>query len=312
MRFINSILSILKFNKRNWKAVTLCVLAASVFWIFNALNKDYTTNVSFPISFDYNIGSYVPIRPLPEDVQINVTGMGWDLFRTTLGWRISPLIIPLERPAEIKKIVTAPALFASQLEEYKINYILTDTFRIALEPKTSRWISVRADTASMLIRQNYAIVSAIEVTPDSVFIEGPLELVRSLQEPIYVKLSQRNIDEDFQDDIEVKFLNDELIKRDPPTVQVRFAVDELVAVKDSVRLQLVNFPKGANPYYGVSKVRASFLIPERSLDRYDPDSTIAVLDLSEFEKGVKRIRPEVAGLPPYSRVTDIDSVFVKF
>jgi hypothetical protein len=68
MGFFKSIFNLLRFNKKNWKAVVLCVFAAMIFWFFNALNKNYTTNISFPIAFDYNDNVYIPIRPLPSEV----------------------------------------------------------------------------------------------------------------------------------------------------------------------------------------------------------------------------------------------------
>jgi hypothetical protein len=65
MRVIQSIFNLLRFNRRNWKAVALCIFAATVFWFFNALNKNYTNNINLPMVFDYENEKYVAIRPLP-------------------------------------------------------------------------------------------------------------------------------------------------------------------------------------------------------------------------------------------------------
>src|SRR5436190_17094022 len=104
MSVINSIFNLLRFNRKNWKAVVLCGFAATVFWFFNALNKNYTTNINFPIAFEFNQDNYVAVRPLPQVVRVNVTGMGWSLFRKSVGLNVPPLVVPLERPAETKKI----------------------------------------------------------------------------------------------------------------------------------------------------------------------------------------------------------------
>ena len=105
MSFFNSIFNILRFNKKNWKAVVLCIFTATVFWFFNALNKDYTTTISFPLAFDYDRDRFIPVEPLPRDVRINVTGIGWNLFRRSTRVKVPPLVIPLDRPADVKKIV---------------------------------------------------------------------------------------------------------------------------------------------------------------------------------------------------------------
>src|SRR5437870_539829 len=133
MGFLGSIFNILRFNKRNWKAVVLCMLTASVFWCFNALNKRYTTTLSFPITFDFDRERFIPVRPLPSAVRINVTGIGWNLLRRSTGVRVVPLVISLERPSQVRKIVgsTLPALFSSQLSGFDINFILTDTLHLS-------------------------------------------------------------------------------------------------------------------------------------------------------------------------------------
>ncbi len=54
---------------------------------------------------------------LPKSVNLNVSGNGWDLFRRHLGVKVPPVIIPLERAKEIKKIVgsTLPPMLATQV-----------------------------------------------------------------------------------------------------------------------------------------------------------------------------------------------------
>jgi hypothetical protein len=314
MEVVKSILSLLRFNRKNWKAVALCFFAATVFWFFNALNKNYTTNISFTLKFDYDQENYVAVRPLPQQVRLNVTGMGWDLFRRSIGIKVPPLVIPLERPSEVRKIVgsTLPALFVNQLERFEINFVLTDTLRLALEPKGTRWISLQVDTPSILFRKGYAMSGPALVKPDSIFIEGPWNLVRSISEPVYLKVTQRNIDENFKNDIEVDFLNNELIRRDPPTVEVRFDVNRRVEITDSIRLVLINLPKGARPSTAVQELPCTFAISEKFRSLYHRDSVRAVVDLRHFSRGVKQVKPVLQGLPPYSEVLKVDSIYVKF
>ena len=151
MSFIQSIFNLLRFNSRNWKAVGLCIFAATVFWFFNALNKNYTTNINLPLVFDFDRERYIPIRPLPEVVRFNVTGVGWNLFRRSVGLKFPPLVVPLPQPSDVKKIVgsTLPALVSNQPEGFAINFVLTDTLHVAIARKkkkvdkvTSRYTNV--------------------------------------------------------------------------------------------------------------------------------------------------------------------------
>ncbi len=313
MRFIQSIFNVLRFNQKNWRAVSLCIFAATIFWFFNALNKSYTTNINFPLVFDYDHEKFIPIRPLPEAVRFNVTGIGWNLFRRSAGLNVVPLVVPLLQPSDVKKIVgsTLPTLISNQPEEFSINFVLTDTLHVAIEPKTTRRVSLKLDAPSILFRRGYGLVSDVKIEPDSIFIEGPVKLIKGISDPIFLKLSDRNIDENFSENLEVKFLNDELIKRDPPTVAVNFEVDNFLEVVDSVRLKVINPPKNSWPFIEGKEIVCTVSVPE-SFEGFSVDSLRALVDLRNIKKGENKVLPTVVGLPPYGRVVKIDSISIKF
>ena len=135
------------------------------------------------------------------------------------------MVVPLPQPSEVKKIVgsTLPALVSNQPEGFAINFVLTDTLHVAIAPRKKRLITLRVDIPTLLLKKGYGLVSDIKIMPDTVLIEGPVELIDSLPKYVDLKLSDRNIDDDFAENIEVKFLNDELIKRNPPTVADYFS-----------------------------------------------------------------------------------------
>jgi hypothetical protein len=314
MSFFNSILNILRFNKKNWKAVVLCIFAATVFWFFNALNKSYSTTVSFPLSFDYDHEKYIPIRPLPLSVRLNVTGIGWNLFRRSVGVKVPPLVIPLDKPSDVKKIVgsTLPALFANQLSDFQINFVMTDTLRLAIEPKGGRKVMLKLDLPPAFFKEGYALVSQVHIIPDSVSLEGPQRLISSLPDLVYLNIPQRNIDENFKEVVEVKFPNDEYIIRNPPTVHITFQVDRLVEKDDSVRLELINTPKNVWPFIERKKITCRVAVPETMLNFYNLDSIKAVVDLKKFSKGEAKVLPTLEGLPPFTKVIKVDSISIKF
>ena len=313
MSFFNSIFNILRFNKSNWKAVVLCLFTATVIWFFNALNKNYTTTISFPIAFDYDRENFVTIRPLPLAVRINVTGIGWNLFRRSTGVKVPPLVIPLENPAEVKKIVgsTLPGFFANQLADFQINFVITDTLHIAIEPKMNRKLGLAVDVPSGFIKKGYVMVSKIQITPDSISLEGPQNLMQLLPDPVKLQLSQRNLDESFNETIDVRFLNDELIKRSPPAVTVAFEVEELVEVSDSVALVVINAPKEVRQVQE-RMIPFTMTVPASVAENFKSDSLRAVVDLTNFSKGQAKVLPTLVGAPPQAQSIALDSILIKF
>jgi hypothetical protein len=314
MRIINSIFNVLRFNRRNWKAVVLCIFAAMVFWFLNALNKTYTTNLRFPLAFEYDRQSFVPVKSLPKDIRVNVTGNGWNLFRRSAGVKIPPLEIPVERPLETKKIVasTLPAFFSNQLDGLEINYVLTDTIYVDLETKAGRWIKLVLDTASLKIRKGFGLSSFVSIMPDSIFVEGPKPIINNIPEPVGIEIPFGNIDDHFMEDVEVQLPSSEFLKRNPPTVAVMFDVEKMITVSDSANLVIRNVPASVWPVIGRKKIPVRLSVPQNMIKDLNRDSLKAILDLKQLPRGERMVLPEITGLPPYTIVLKIDSVKIKF
>jgi hypothetical protein len=313
MGFIYNIFNILRYNRRNWKAVVLCIFTATIFWFFNALNKTYTTNISFPLTFDYDDKNFIPVTNLPENVRLNVTGNGWELFKRSAGVKPDPLEIPLERPGEVKKIVGAGLKFSfsNQLNGLEINHVLSDTLYVDLEPRSGRWIKLSVDSIQYNIKRSYGLTSEVAVMPDSTYVEGPKRIVERIKEPVMLTIPQRNIDEYYMENIPVEVPFQELVTLQPAAVSVMFNVEEMVTVRDSIRLAIVNIPETVSEVMNSGKIPVILSVPESYHQDLRIDSLKAILDLTNFTGGVKKILPRVEGLPPYSSIVRIDSVTVR-
>lgn len=290
----------------------LCVFTATVFWFFNALNKTYTTNISFPLAFDYDNENFIPVEGLPQNVRLNVTGNGWELFKRSTGVKTNPLEIPLESPGEVKKIVGSGLKFSftNQLDGLEINHVLSDTIYLDLEPKIGRWLKLAVDSIQYNIKSGYDLTSEVAVLPDSTYVEGPKRIVEKIREPVMLSIPQRNIDEHYVETIPVELpFNDVTIQ--PRSVSVMFNVEEMITVEDSIALRIVNIPPSVSEVMNSGKLPVILSIPESFMTGLQLDSIRAVLDLSSFKGGTARIFPRVEGLPPYSEVVKIDSVTVK-
>jgi hypothetical protein len=314
MKFLRSILNLLRFNKKNWKAVVLCFFAATVFWFFNALNKSYTTNISFPLAFDYSHENYVAITPLPKEVRLNVSGIGWNLFRRSSGIKVPPLVIPLDRPSEVKKIVGSalPGFFSNQLEGLEINFVITDTLYINVQPKAGRWLRLSVDSVQLNLDRSYTLASDVKMVPESVFVEGPMSLVTTLQEPAHIKINDQNIDSDFRQDVKIDLSTNGLVNCNPSTVFVTFDVQRFVNVTDSVKLEIINMPPKSRPWIEMDKIPCSLGIPEASVNDFKADNVKAVLDLKGLKRGNVKLAPKLIGLPKYSRVIKVDSIRIRY
>ena len=292
----------------------MSLFAATIFWFFNALNKNYSANINFPVAFDYDKENYIPVKQLPSSIRMNVSGLGWDLFRKSSGLKVPPLIIPLERPSETQKIVgsTLPALFSTQLEGLQINFVLTDTVYVDIDEKSRKKIYLKIDSAWQYLHRDFGVVNEIKIVPDTIWIEGPKRIVDRLPNRINLKLNQDNIDSDFIGEVEVTFPYDFLVKRDHPIVEVAFDVEKLMEVNNRVPLKVVNAPKEFRPIANGLEVNCTFRLPVSMIKTFSNDSLIAVINLDTLPRGSHMVVPVLNGLPKNARLIKIDSVRINF
>jgi hypothetical protein len=312
LRVINNLF---RFNRANWKAVSLCFLAATVFWFFRALNKDYSTNVTFPIVFEFDQQKFVAAKPLPRNIGVNVDGIGWDLLRKNIGVKLPVLTIPLEHPAEIKKIVgsTLPGLIANQLGNLKINHVVTDTLYISIEPKDSVKVRILADMHAISFKEGYGITSPIVILPDSVQLSGPRSFVRHFPDTLVLSLPEDKLSGNYREHLEVKLQGLESIKRDPPVVEVMFEVGQILNKEEVVKLDLKNSPAGWRIMKDMDSIHYVVQIPMGRVDAFVEGikGIKATLDLTDVRSGAVKMVPDIRGIPSYAKLVRVDSVRVK-
>ena len=315
MNFFRAISNILRFDRTNWKALTLCFVAASIFWIFNALNKDYATNIRFPLQLEFDQTKYIAVEPLPSAILMNVSGNGWEILRKSISPKVPNISLSLERPTEVHRIVgstLAPAV-ASQIGTLQLNYIVTDTLRLAIETKLSRKLKLVPDLSSVSFRDNFGISSPVKINPDSVMLEGPRQMVQRLSDSLAIVVQASRLNSNFDSNVDVLVTNSELISRNPRDVRVSFEVgpmDELVVI---AKLEL---PKGFVPT-NISKdsIRCTFKLPRKEREAFLKESTglVASVEVRGLKRAeVKSFLPSLnKRFSPYTELIHIDSVKVK-
>lgn len=314
MSFLRVLVNLFHFNRTNWKAVTLCVITALVFWFFNALNKDYSTNLKFPVNFNYDKARFIPVDPLPDAVFMNVSGNGWDLLRKSLGMNLPYMNITLERPTEVKKIVgsTLPALLAGQLGSLQINHVVTDTLYLSVDQRTTKKVMLAINEENLSFADGFERLSPIVVLPDSVEIEGPQSLLELLTDTLSLEVNEEEVDGDYRRKVPIITDNDLLVPM-VAEAEVLFEVVEWEEMSTYLTLEVENSPTAVRLNLVKDTVACQLRVPKREIENFNqqPGEHRAVLDLTGLRRGDQKLLPKVEGLPSYVRVVRIDSVAIR-
>lgn len=219
------------YPKTDYKAIFICLLAAIIFWIMNALNKDgYSQKVSFPLQFSFNDSLYIPTQPLPKKISVNVSGNGWNLLRKTFALDIIPIKYSINNPLKTKLLNTSS--LTDSLSEYindvKINYVIADRFELEFDRKISKEFIIKVDSSNISLRDNYVISSLINVNPKTITLTGPESVLEEMGSAILVKVPTRRLQDNYDEEIMLPLSKTTLIKSNKDRVTISFEVAELL------------------------------------------------------------------------------------
>ncbi|MCY7351566.1 MAG: hypothetical protein LH606_13020 [Cytophagaceae bacterium] len=219
-------------SQRDPRMAALCTLAAIVFWLMNALNKDgYTTRLSYPLRVIFNDSLYIPTSALPQQVRASLSGNGWQLLWTSLSFTNRPVIYPIGMPLSTRFINTGTLTdrLTEQLKSVKVNYIIADTLDVAFEHRRTKTVVLRVDSLRIRVQRPFVVASVINVVPDRVTFEGPESVLRTLADTITIQIPANRVQADYDERLPLPYARHPMLKASTNQVSVSFEVAELLS-----------------------------------------------------------------------------------
>ena len=288
----------------NWKILVLSFVSASSFWLLNALNKRYTTQLAIPLRLEYESEGLVTVRSAPSRLRLNLTGVGWDLVgRSDWLGAGSPLILSLAEPTAVKNFSKKALLsgFSEQLRPLRLNYIVEDSLPIDIQPLISRRIAVRVDSLSLPLCKECRVYSPISLSTDSITLTGAEEYVSAY--PSFHTLqfdSGQLVDEAFeQETLAIMLPYEEVMKADPSEVEVSFLVGRYLQREILVPVERLHFPR-RSPYEAIlsdTLVKLVYTVRSDLDDDVKPQHFTVVADYRQRDRRARTLRPQVIHAP---------------
>ncbi|GAA4008685.1 hypothetical protein GCM10022408_21020 [Hymenobacter fastidiosus] len=292
-----------------WRAITACFLAASTFWLLNALNKTYTTRITYPLTWRYNAQRYIPIRPLPTEVAVNVTGRGWKLLRKNLLLDIKPAELQLRRLPGTRFVTgqaVRPALQAA-MEGLQFNYLLNDTLWVEFDRLITRRVSLTLSPNA----DGSALPYAAVFTPESIAFRGPAAMVSALASPYPVHLPQAPAGSS-EGAIRVPIGGPALVQTNVQDVRVRLQPRPLITLAVRVVPELRGFPAGRRFTLRPARVRVQVQYFPEDTARLELSQLRVLLHYGQFQRADSSLQPILVQTPVLARGIRILTPAVRF
>ncbi|AXE17998.1 hypothetical protein DR864_09760 [Runella rosea] len=212
------------------RIILFSLVAATIIWLFNELNKDgYTLRVQYPINLTYNDSLYIPITPLPRSVSATLTGNGWMLLRKSLSFTVSPVQYPILNPLATQTLNPSAltAIMHEQVKDVRISNVMLDISRLDFEERMIKTTVLKVDSAGLQLSPRFVVSSFINLRPTTVTFDGPTSLVSDISDTILVRVPAQKIRGNYDEELPIRYPQSPLLKASTDRVFVSFEVAEL-------------------------------------------------------------------------------------
>ena len=296
-----------RFNRTNWRALFLCFAAASVFWIFNALNQEHSATVKLPLIVVYDKAQFVPTAKLPEHIEAHVSGSGWDILLKNLGFRSQPVeIIPEYIPGKNHlQLSASSAQIIPLLEDLKLNYFPLDTLTLSFDRIKEKRFYIRPNLSEVSFRSGFVLSEIPTLDPSEVLITGPSVEVDALPDTLEIRPQAYNLDEDWENRVLV--LNTDGLKSKPERVKAVVRVEKSSNVK--VKLP-INFKKSKNFRLDNDSAWVVMQVPvSKSEGLPEPGWFVDAVAPGNPSVGYAEVR--LIGMPAWAKVLKVDTLYLR-
>ncbi len=296
--------------------VVLCIAAATIFWVLNALNKDnYSTIVDYPVQWEYDQKNYIPVKSLPNSIQIEISGNGWDLLRKYFNISGTPYLIQLNSPAEKKYLLSAD--LKRSLGEFitptQLQNVLGDTIHYQIDRIVTKTLRPVLDTLGFSLDKNIALDGKVNFIPDQLEITGPSSVLEAFEGKYPVALKASKINSNFSG--KVPLTVDErlakLVQLKQKEIQVSFSVLTYLEGNKRLKIKKVNFPNTVSLTNEELVPVLSYLIEEANLPQLKDLKFEAILDYRKRNRADSTLQIEVNPNPNFLKEVRISPPQIK-
>ncbi len=295
----------------NIKVVVLCIVTATTFWILNALNKsDYNTIVDFPIEFTYDQEEFVPVGNLPERLQIEINGNGWDLLRKYFQVNESPFVIDLTSPSKDQFLATADLKrpLAEFISPTELVSILEDSVFFQIDPITTLSLKPTLDSSSYELADNHKIIGDVTFTPSEILLKGAKSVLESFDGEFPIRLDEDDVAEKVSKKVLVQIpaYLENVVTSEDESILVSFDVVSFLEGNQKLTSVKRNFPNSVSLENEEAPILFYYLVDSREIEPFQEIEFEAIIDYFSTNLEDSTIQIKVNPIPEYMEILRVE------
>lgn len=308
-RNIGDILNYIKVvNLRNNNRIVvflICLLIATTLWLLNALSKDYSATISYPVKFENPPENRFLAGEIPNKLELNVDAQGFTLLRHKL-FAYSPVTLDIE---EITRNMTTNTNIyrvtsqnlISRIEdqlsnELSITYISPEILVIVMDSLSTKTIPVQLDI-TVDYEQQYYLKSPISIQPDSVEITGPTIIMNNIS----VLKTKVNIANKLNTSVhqEIELIHPDKTTISPSKIALNIDVEKYTEKELKIPVEILNKPENASIKLFPSELKVVFTVGLSRFESISVSDFGASVDYNSINNEVNNLDVNMYKVPDF-------------
>lgn len=267
---------------------------ALVLWLYLKFNLSYNVEISIPVNVQVSKNQALS-ENLPEEVDVVVSGKGWDLLNLMIS-KEDDFTIDLSNIKSDTKINTREVL--SERMEIPSNISLVsvqpETISISFEKVSKKYVKV-VNNIKLELADDYEIIGEPQILPDSILITGASSVIANIKSLSTEYRVIKDVKGNITETVAIKDTLSNLIKIEPTMVSISFNVDLLAEREfEELNIQVENLPDDREVLLIPPSVKLSLRGGVNELAKINPGDLKVIVQYSEIESdSLGYVVPEV-------------------
>jgi hypothetical protein len=297
-------------------------LALSVIiWLMNALGKNYTSDIDYPVRFKNYPENKTLIGELPASLKLKVSAHGYTLLQHRISSRYIPIVFnvksfTLSRMPEVDSSFYfletrfVHDYISKELDsEFEILDVKPDTLIFPFAVVVTKKIPVFADIIYELDKQ--LILKEMPVLdPDSIIVSGPDYILDTLNLIKTERTELGRIKGSTDKKLEMKALNH--VSFSEEKIDIKFTIEKFTEKTLSIPIIVDNLPDSLEMQIFPRKIQLTCQVGLSNFDPLQSGMFSAHVDYNEYVPGITRLKVSLGDQPNFVRAVRFKPKTVEF
>lgn len=274
--------------------------------MLNALSKNYTSELAFPLVYSDFPEDKVFVGQLPDHLDLQINAHGYALLRYKMFRKAEPISFSVSSfnlsggeegaSAYLLTRYVRDQISRQLPSELQLLEIKPDTLHFRFADRLTRKLEIRADF-NFTIDKQFTIKDKIILTPDSVVVSGPDLILDTLDYVLTERLDLGELTRNYSDKVRLSRHAD--LEYDVSRVSCAIELERFTELQVSVPIEVLNLPDSILLQTFPPSVTLSCKVGLSKYDRIENYPFRAVVDYEQIEERQPALNVSIQNPPEY-------------